>query len=146
MMDNLKLSLVILLTGIVVVFTVLVLLIVIIKLYSTAVSSAQTTIEAKKIEKSEKLKATEKSEVEKDKSATEQTQTSEQVEQAAAQPVDDGSIPGEIIAVIAAAVDTIFGEGAVTVQSIKKAKPQQASSRRKSAWRSAGIAENTRAF
>lgn len=134
MFENLKLGLIILLTGIVVVFSVLVLLILIIKLYSTAVSSAQNSIEAKKIEKQKEAQKTEP--VEKPEPQPVETAVSEP------EP-DDGAIPGEIIAAIAAAVDTIFGEGAVTVTSIKRAKKP---SSRRNAWKAAGMAENTRAF
>ena len=59
-----------------------------------------------------------------------------------AEELPDGAIPGEIIAAIAAAVDTIFGDGAVTVKSIKRARP----AKRRNAWKAAGMAENTRAF
>lgn len=131
MLDNLKLSLIILLTGIVVVFAVLVLLIIIIKLYSMAVSSAQSSIEQKKVEKTAQKTDTE--------------EIVEKAETAKAEESDDGSIPGEIIAAIAAAVEVIFGEGAVKVSSVKRAKPVRTSKRR-SAWKAAGIAENTRAF
>lgn len=138
MLENMKLALIILLTGIVVVFSVLLLLILIIKLYSTAVSSAQNSIEARKIEKQAELKPKEPESV---------PQTVKTEAAAQAQPdEDDGAIPGEIIAVIAAAVDTIFGEGAVTIQSVKKARPQRAAVSGRSAWRAAGMAENTRAF
>lgn len=130
-----KLALVILLTGIVVVFSVLVLLIVIIKAYSTAVSSAQNRIEEKKIEKEKAAQEVKKASVEEQK--VEEPEPAEEL--------PDGVIPGEIVAAIAAAVDTVFGENAVTITSIKRAKPQKTSKRR-SAWRSAGIAENTRAF
>ncbi len=131
-MDNMKLSLIILLTGIVVVFAVLVLLILIIKLYSTAVSNAQSSIEKKKQQDIQQPV----------KPVTQKAEAAAKEEPAS---VTDDSIPGEIIAAIAAAVDTVFGEGAVTVTSVKKAK-KQISSGRRNAWRSAGMAENTRAF
>lgn len=135
MLDNLKLGLIILLTGIVVVFAVLILLIIIIKVYSTGVSNAQSRIEERKVE------------VKKAKTGQpENTETKPVVEAAEKTKQPDGdSIPGEIIAAIAAAVEVIFGEGAVTVSSVKRAKTQKTSKRR-SAWKAAGMAENTRAF
>ncbi|MBQ1389575.1 MAG: OadG family protein [Clostridia bacterium] len=130
-MSEMKVGLIILLTGIVVVFGVLVLLIFIIKMYSTAVSNAQSRIEQSKTTKEPKpVKVAESKPEPIEKAQTEQP---------------DDTIPGEIIAAIAAAVDTVFGEGAVTVTSVKKAKRQN-SSGRYNAWRSAGMAENTRAF
>ena len=143
MLGNLKLGLIILLTGIVVVFSVLVLLILIIKAYSTAVSNAQSRIEALKTDKAEKTVKPDKQE---------KPKPAEQIEAAASDEVKqelesaaDGAIPAEIIAVIAAAVDTIFGEGSAVVTSIKRTDTQRPSKRR-SAWKAAGMAENTRAF
>ena len=128
-----KLGLIILLTGIVVVFSVLVLLIIIIKVYSTVVSNAQNSIEAKRVEKQAV------------KEAAVQEEAPAPVVETAAEKEDDGTIPGEIIAAIAAAVEVIFGEGAVAVTSVRKAKVQR-TSKRHSAWKAAGMAENTRAF
>ena len=132
MLENLKLGLIILLTGIVIVFAVLILLIGIIKLYSSLVVKVQQYVDEKKHKKAEdeskKVEAAVKPEV---------------VETAAAepeQPADDGTVPGEIVAAIAAAVEVIFGEGNVKIKSIKK------SSKRRSVWKSAGVAENTRSF
>lgn len=136
MLGNLKLGLIILLTGIVVVFSVLVLLILIIKLYSTAVSNAQNSIEQKK---------TAKVKVEKTETEAKKPEQPEPAKTEQAVSKDDGTIPGEIVAAIAAAVEVIFGEGAVTVKSVKRARPA-GTSRRRSAWKSAGMAENTRAF
>ena len=132
MLENLKLGLIILLTGIVIVFTVLILLIGIIKLYSSLVVKIQQYVDEKKHKEAE-------DESKKVEAAVEP----EVVETAAAepeQPVDDGTVPGEIVAAIAAAVEMIFGEGSVKIKSIKK------SSKRRSVWKSAGVAENTRSF
>lgn len=126
--ENLKLGFIILLTGIVVVFAVLVLLIGVIKLYSTIVYNAQNKGN-KKDKKVEKLPSAEVEPV------LEVVQKTEPVEEE-----DDASIPGEVIAAIAAAVEVIFGQGTVKIKSLKK------SSKRRSAWKSAGIAENTRSF
>lgn len=125
--ENLKLGFIILLTGVLVVFAVLVLLIGIIKLYSTIVYNVQN--KGNKKDKSEQTAV--------------KTESKPVVEEASAQPEtqeDDGTVPGEIIAVIAAAVEAIFGQGAVKIKSVRK------SSKRRSAWKSAGVAENTRSF
>ena len=133
MLENLKLGLIILLTGIVIVFSVLILLIGIIKLYASIVVSVQQAIDEKKNKKSE----------DESKKAEAAVAKPEVVETAAAEPeqaVDDGTVPGEIVAAIAAAIEVIFGEGNVKIKSIKK------SSKRRSVWKSAGVAENTRSF
>ena len=126
--ENLKLGFIILLTGIVVVFAVLILLIGIIKMYSTIVYNAQN----KGNKKDKKVKDLPTAEVE---AAPAVVQRTEPVEEE-----DDTSIPGEIVAAIAAAVEVIFGQGTVKIKSVRK------SSKRRSAWKSAGIAENTRSF
>ncbi len=143
MFENLKLGLVILLTGIVVVFSVLVLLILIIYLYSTGVNNAQNTIEAKKVEKAQQNKS--KTEVSQVKESAKNTDDQKQA-QPAETIEDNGDIPLEVIAVIAAAVDTVFGEGNAVISSITKSKPKKRTSSRRSAWKSAGMAENTRSF
>jgi len=134
MLENLELSLSILLTGIVIVFSVLILLIGVIKLYASIVVSVQKIIDEKKEDRI----------AENENKKTEAAVKPEVVEKVEAEPEqaedDDDTIPGEIVAAIAAAVEMIFGEGTVTVKSIKK------SSKRRSVWKSAGVAENTRAF
>ncbi len=133
MLGNLELGLSILLTGIVIVFTVLILLIGIIKLYASIVVSVQQIIDEKKHKK-----------LENESKKAEEAVEPEIVEQAAAEPEqaeeDDGTVPGEIVAAIAAAIEMIFGEGNVKIKSVKK------SSKRRSVWKSAGVAENTRSF
>lgn len=133
MLENLKLGLIILLTGIVIVFTVLILLIGIIKLYSSLVVSVQQYIDEKKHKKAED--ESKKAEAAVEPKVVETTAAAEPE-----QPADDGTVPGEIVAAIAAAVEVIFGEGSVKIKSIKK------SSKRRSVWKSAGVAENTRSF
>lgn len=130
MKENLELGFIILLTGIVVVFAVLVLLIAIIKLYSTIVYNVQNRGN-KKDGKDDSISTvkTEPSEVK-----------SNAVEKSEPVRETDGSIPGEIIAAIAAAVEVIFGQGNVKITSVKR------SAKRRSAWKSAGMAENTRSF
>lgn len=134
MLENLRLGLTILLTGLVIVFGVLILLIGIIKLYASIVVSVQQIIDEKKHKKMQSESESKK---------TEAAVEPEIIETAAAEPEqaeDDGSVPGEIIAAIAAAIEVIFGEGNVKIKSIKK------SSKRRSVWKSAGVAENTRSF
>ncbi len=133
MLENLKLGLAILLTGIVIVFSVLVLLILIIKVYSTLVYNAQNRISEKNSEKEKN----EKVETAKSEPAAEKAEAAVVEEEP---QEDDGTVPGEIVAAIAAAIEVIFGEGSVKIKSIKK------SSKRRSVWKSAGVAENTRSF
>lgn len=134
MLENLELGLSILLTGIVIVFSVLILLIGIIKLYASIVVSVQKIVDEKKADRI----------AENENKKVETAVQTEIVEKAEAEPEqaeeDDDTIPGEIVAAIAAAVEMIFGEGSVKIKSIKK------SSKRRSVWKSAGVAENTRAF
>lgn len=63
------------------------------------------------------------------------------VASAPAAPVVSGSIPGEVIAAITAAVIAAEGPGAV-VRSVRRAQPTGG----RKAWAMAGIADNTRAF
>ncbi len=132
MLENLRLGFIILLTGIVIVFSVLILLIGIIKLYSALVVSIQETFKKKFAKK--KKKSVTREEIE----APVEAPKTENVESAASS--DNDAIPLDVIAAIAAAVDYVFGEGAVKIKSVRK------SSKRRSAWRSAGMAENTRSF
>jgi hypothetical protein len=57
-------------------------------------------------------------------------------------PVIEKGIPGEVIAVIAAAVAMMFGAG-VRVAGIRRSTRSGAG---KAAWRNAGVSENTRPF
>lgn len=123
-MSNFTLSLTVLLTGFIVVFMVLLLLIGIIKLYGTIVYNAQNKAKKKK----------EKKVVEVPVSAPANVAKVESVE------VFENSLSGEVIAVIAAAVDSMYGPGKVKIKGIRKTKS------RKNAWRSAGIADNTSSF
>lgn len=127
-MEFMKLGLVILLTGILVVFAILLLLIGVIKLYGTIVYNAQN-------KKNNKAKKAEEPSVKAEPAV--ETAAAEQSE---ALQEDSSDVPGEIIAVIAAAVEAVFGQGAVKIKSVKK------TSKRRSAWKSAGMAENTRSF
>ncbi|MCQ4021555.1 MULTISPECIES: OadG family transporter subunit [unclassified Ruminococcus] len=136
-MENLNLCLTILITGFVVVFAVLILLIFIIKIYGTIVSKALSVSQEKKAQKAaEKKKALEQERAQQSK----KTSPSPAVSNAPA-PTAQGISP-EIVAVIAAAVDSTYGAGTAKITSIKKSK----SSNSRPAWGMAGVFENTRPF
>lgn len=125
-MDNFTLCLTVVITGLVVVFTVLVLLICIIKIYSAAVSKGLKLAERRK---NPKLLVAEKAQPGESESEPEyQAQSSGETE--------------EIVAVIAAAVEAVYGDGAVEIKSIKKSNTPSS----RPAWSMAGIYENTRPF
>lgn len=118
-----NMSVIILITGFVVVFAVLFLLIGIIKLYSMIVSSAQN-----KSAKKAAQKAAEKEE----RSAPVQTA-------APMQPADvsDGALDPQTVAVITAAVEAFYsGDKKVRVTGIRRASGVRTE------WAAAGIAEN----
>lgn len=126
MSENAILSLKILLTGFVVVFAVLFLLIGIIKLYGTIVYNIQTGAKKSKKEKQAKNKAVSKPEP--------------VAVQHFEQPQTEG-VPEEIVAVIAAAVDAMYGtQQGVRIKSIKKSPAQRSN------WAMAGVIDNTRPF
>lgn len=118
-------SLTVLITGFVVVFVVLLLLIGLVKLYGIIVTSIVANIEKNK---EKKIEETKEETVEVKPETTELTNS--------IQTVDNG----ELIAVIAAAVDAMYGKGAVKVKSIKKV-PQS-----RPVWSTAGIMDNTKPF
>ena len=64
--------------------------------------------------------------------------------QAAPAPQAEAGIPGDVLAVIAAAVAVVCGEGAV-VRGVRRVSKRAASSGR-GAWSMAGLLDNTRAF
>ncbi len=119
--EKVSLSMTTLLTGFVVVFSVLLLLIVMIILLGKIVTAAQK----KPKKKSETPTVT----------APTVTQNT---------PVTSASdgIPEEIIAVIAAAVDSTFGAGKARITGIKKSRAAGG----RSAWGQAGVMNNTRPF
>lgn len=118
----------VILTGFVVVFAVLLLLIIIIKIYSAIVNKAQST--GFKVKKK----------VETPGKPEETVTKAEPVKEQPAQTQTDG-IPGEVIAVISAAVATMYGgKDKVRIKSVKK------SGSKRSAWANAGVIENTRPF
>lgn len=122
-------ALILLLAGFIVVFSVLIILIVIVTLYSKIVRTAQDSAK-KKAE--EKRLAVREENIEKPILITEPA-VSEKT-------VDDGEIPGEIIAVIAAAVDSLYGNKPHKIKAVRKTRISR------SAWSRAGISENTRPF
>ncbi len=119
----------VILTGFVVVFSVLLLLIIVIKVYSSIVEKALSTGQKKKSKKTE--------EPPKPMPAV----VNVNVPAAAESSDADEEIPGEIIAVISAAVASMYGgEKKVKIKSVKK------SGSARSAWANAGVLENTRPF
>ena len=121
--DKITLSITILLTGFAVVFAVLLMLIGVIKLYGTVIYNIQNKDKKKK---------------------TKVVGTREQLEEitpiapaaAEPQPEEDDAL----IAVIAAAVYSMYEPGSVCIKSIRKSQP------RTKAWRAAGLADNVRPF
>lgn len=123
--ENMELALNLLLTGIVIVFAVLVVLILIIKIYGGIVQAVSKP-RAKKKKKNEDIKP-----------APTTVKVSKAQEPA---PVADGEVPGEIVAVIAAAVSTLYGEKSVKIKSVTRSRSSA------SAWRNAGLLDNTKPF
>lgn len=115
----------VILTGFVVVFAMLFLLIAIIKIYSTIVTNVMSTGERKKQSKIEEVN----------------TVTSAPVVSAPAVPTVQDGVPEEVVAVISAAVATMYGSSAkARIKSIKK------TNNGRSAWANAGVLDNTRPF
>lgn len=135
-MDNLSLCLTILITGFAVVFAVLILLIIIIKIYGTIVSKGLKAVEDRKAAKQKAL-----IEAEKQKAAKEEAE-SPKAPVVAETPSTSQEISPEIVAVIAAAVDSTYGVGNAKITGIKKSKTPNS----RPAWGMAGILENTRPF
>lgn len=129
--EKITTSLTILITGFVVVFAVLVLLIGLIKVYGIIVTKALESVEKKKLAKEAAIKKN-----------SESLDVADEPLKAPATPatVDDNALNEEIVAVIAAAVDTMYGEGTMKVKSIKRI-PQS-----RPVWGTAGIMDNTRPF
>lgn len=119
-------SLTVLLTGFVVVFAVLFILIGIIKGYGIIVTKLEQKVKEKKAQK-EAASAKPVAPVQQQK-PVQITETAE------------SGISDEIVAVIAAAVDAMYGSsGKAKIKSIKKSDSR-------SAWSKAGILDNTRPF
>lgn len=124
--DKLTLSLTVLLTGFVVVFVVLLLLIGIIKLYGTVIYNIQNRGQKNK-KNTPPVKVTSQPEKVMEPVAVIETESEE---------ADDG----ELIAVIAAAVYSVYSSSQVRIKSIRKSEA------RSNAWRSAGLSDNVRPF
>lgn len=123
--DKFTLSITILLTGFAVVFAVLLILIGIIKLYGTIVYNAQNKKREKKASRNADLPKAER----------DPEPAPAAVIEALPETDDD-----ELIAVISAAVYSVYSSSSVRIKSIRKAAP------RGSAWRSAGLSDNVRPF
>ena len=114
-----------LLTGFTVVFIVLILLILIIYVYGTIIYKAHNKSKEKK---EANLKA-------------QQTETAPVASAPVVTSASSDEIPNEIVAVIAAAVDSMYGQSGskVKIKNIKK-------SNGRNAWANAGVLDNTRPF
>ena len=114
--------------GIVIVLGILVLLIFVFKAFGAIVHGAETR------GKKKKLKVT---------VASAPSAPAVKAAPAAPAPVVESGIPGEVVAVIAAAVAASEGPGAV-VQSVRRVRPNPVGVR--NPWAAAAVAENTRPF
>ncbi len=129
-MENMQLALSLLLAGFLIVFTVLVTLIIIILIYGKIIQKAQKTVavrrEKKAIIRVEELQS--------------QSPASDVPAGGKVFGDDPEQIPGEIIAVIAAAVDALYGEKPHRIRSVTRER------KGRSSWGSAGVFQNTRPF
>ena len=137
-MENLNLCLTILITGFTVVFAVLIVLIFIIKIYGTIVTKALAASQERKARKAaEKQKA-----LEQERKQQGNAKAAKAAEPAPAPTPASQGISPEIVAVIAAAVDSTYGTGGARITSIKKSQTPNS----RPAWGMAGVFENTRPF
>ncbi len=127
MQSNLQISLVVFITGLVVVFAVLIGLVLIVRGYGAAIRSLQNRTEPEAPDRAEPERAV---------SAEPVQAFVPQSEPVAAQ---EGAIPEEVVAAIAAAVYCMFPSGKVT--SIRRSAAPG-----RSAWGMAGLVEGTRPF
>ena len=128
-MENMDTALVVLVTGLVVVFAVLILLTAIIKIYGTIVSKAQNkTAQAKPSKAAEKTAP--------------KSPVTAAVPAAPAAAAVEAGIPGEVVAAIAAAVVSVSEEEhkGYAVKSIKRTAGSRP------VWSMAGLMDNTRPF
>lgn len=140
-MENLNLCLTILITGFTVVFAVLIVLIFIIKIYGTIVTKALAASQERKARKAaEKQKALEQER--KQQENVKAAKAAKAAEPAPAPTLASQGISPEIVAVIAAAVDSTYGTGGARITSIKKSQTPNS----RPAWGMAGVFENTRPF
>ena len=126
--DNVQISLVVLFTGLIVVFAMLIFLTLIIKLYGNIIHGI-----------SDKKKKPPRP-----ADFTPAVPAAKPVVPAPlpkpVQVVEEG-IPQEVVAAIAAAVECTYGSGSCVVKSVKRAVKSA-----RSAWGTAGLLENTRPF
>ena len=122
--DKLTLSVTVLLTGFAVVFAVLFLLIGIIKAYGTIIYNIQNKGQKKK-KKTPPVKV------------TSQPKVMEPIATVEAEEVTDDD---ELIAVISAAVYSMYSSSQVRIKSIRKSPAKS------NAWRNAGLSDNLRPF
>lgn len=123
-----QIAVVVLATGLVIVFVVLICLIAIIKLYGTAIHLAQNKKQVKKTADSKPLPSA-------SASAPELTAA-----QPAVSTVEEG-IPLEVVAAISAAVYTLYGKDTPVLSAHRSARAGG-----RSAWGQAGVLSNTRPF
>ncbi len=126
--ENMSIALNILLTGLVVVFSALIVLTFVIKGYGAIVTALT----------GRKKKSTPKAAPPAPPAAPKAAPKA--AAKAPAAPAVQQGIPGEVIAAIAAAVDYTYGAGTHVIRAVRRV-PQN-----RSAWGSAGLAENTRPF
>ncbi len=125
-MGNIEFALNLLLAGVIIVFFVLILLIIIITIYGKIIQAAQNRSKKKNTEKAGQ-------DTKKPGAATAGASPK-------SAPASDGTVPGEVIAVIAAAVYTLYGNKPVKIRFVRRAGGSG------SAWRNAGLLENTKPF
>lgn len=119
--------------GIVIVLGILVLLIFVFKAFGAIVHGAETRSKKKKLKAMENQVTV----------AAAPAAPAAKAAPAAPAPVVESGIPGEVVAVIAAAVAASEGPGAV-VQSVRRVRPNPVGVR--NPWAAAAVAENTRPF
>lgn len=134
-MDNLGLSITVLITGMVVVFIMLILLIWIIKIYSTIVHKATGKGKGSSA-KGENVKKKE------EKPQQAQPMKAAKLPVAQPAPAVEQGIPGEVVAAIAAAV-AVMGASSGARYSLRSVKRSVSS---RPVWSTAGLMENTRPF
>lgn len=118
--------------GIVVVFAILILLIFIFYAYGAAFRAIEEAKERKKAKAAEETKSVENAEISHAPAVAE-----------APAPLADGEIPGEIIAVIAAAVASLGDGKAYRVKKVSRARTPVTG---RTPWATSGLFENTRPF
>jgi glutaconyl-CoA/methylmalonyl-CoA decarboxylase subunit delta len=128
-----KIQQTVVIAGIVIVLGILVLLIFVFKAFGAIVHGAETRGKKKKLKAMESQVTV----------ASAPSAPAVKAAPAAPAPVVESGIPGEVVAVIAAAVAASEGPGAV-VQSVRRVRPNPVGVR--NPWAAAAVAENTRPF